>query len=282
MSRIIVSLGNNREIYEISKYRKDFVKAGDREVINVDIALEKAQRGEASFTSDESVEHARLTDAALTYWEDSSDINMRSYLQPVWVFQGEIPAGSAKNTRFEAIVPALKWLIKATFVKRKIDKSTQLVPYMLISCRNHVQYMKRLDFLFICAEHTSILGRMKIIFDDYDWKLIGISKEDSSKQEITVSPKIMDTLTIRIMEGLAKHHSVSSPELKVSKEYQNAKEELREKLRLTQQQNLITITALSRLTKIAEDKLLSFLADDEDFDTGELFALSVTLDQIQM
>lgn len=123
---------------------------------------------------------------------------------------------------------------------------------------------------------------MKIIFDDYDWKLIGISKEDSSKQEITVSPKIMDTLTIRIMEGLAKHHSVSSPELKVSKEYQNAKEELREKLRLTQQQNLITITALSRLTKIAEDKLLSFLADDEDFDTGELFALSVTLDQIQM
>lgn len=96
------------EIYEISKYRKNFVKAGDREVINVDIALEKAQRGEASFTLDESVEHARLTDAALTYWEDSSDINTQSYLQPVWVFQGEIPAGSAKNTRFEAIVPALK------------------------------------------------------------------------------------------------------------------------------------------------------------------------------
>lgn len=123
---------------------------------------------------------------------------------------------------------------------------------------------------------------MKIIFDDYDWKLIGISKEDSSKQEITVSPKIMDTLTIRIMEGLARHHSVFSPELKASEEYQNAKDELREKLRSTQQQTLITITAISRLTKIAEDKLLSFLTDDEDFDTGELFALSVTLDQIQM
>lgn len=142
--------------------------------------------------------------------------------------------------------------------------------------------MKRLDSLFICAEHTSILGKMKIIFDDYDWKLIRISKGDFSKQEITVSPKIMDTLTLRIMEGLARHHSVSSPELKASKEYQNTKKELREKLRSTQQQNLITITALSRLTKIAEDKLLSFLADDEDFDTGELFALSVTLDQIQM
>ena len=67
--------------------------------------------------------------------------------------------------------------------------------------------------------------------------------------------------------------------MKASEEYQNAKDELREKLRLTQQQSLITITALSRLTKIAEDKLLSFLTDDEDFDTGELFALSVTLDQ---
>lgn len=139
--------------------------------------------------------------------------------------------------------------------------------------------MKRLDSLFICAEQTSILGKMKIIFDDYDWKLIRISKGDFSKQEITVSPKIMDTLTLRIMEGLARHHSVSSPELKASKEYQNAKKELREKLRSTQQQNLITITALSRLTKIAEDKLLSFLADDADFDTRELFILSAILDK---
>lgn len=97
----------------------------------------------------------------------------------------------------------------------------------------------------------------------------------------TFSLKIMDSLTIRIMEGLARHHSVSSPELKASEEYQNAKDELREKLRSTQQQNLITVTAISRLTKIAEKKLLSFLADDADFDTGELFALSVMLDQIQ-
>ncbi len=108
VSRMIVSLGNNGEIYEISKYCKDFVKAGDREVINVDIALEKAKCGDASFTLDESVEHARLTDAALTYWEDSSDIHTQSYLQPVWVFQGEIPAGSAENAQFEGIVPALK------------------------------------------------------------------------------------------------------------------------------------------------------------------------------
>ncbi len=97
----------------------------------------------------------------------------------------------------------------------------------------------------------------------------------------TFSLKIMDSLTIRIMEGLARHHSVSSPELKASEEYQNAKDELKEKLRATRQQNLITITAISRLTKITDKKLLSFLAGDAYFDMRELFALSVVLDQIQ-
>lgn len=123
---------------------------------------------------------------------------------------------------------------------------------------------------------------MKITYDDYDWKLMGIPKTDNSKQVVTFFPRIEGIVAKTIIEELEKYRVVLDPELKASEEYQNAKEELREKLRLIQQQSLITITALSRLTKIAADKLLSFLTDDEDFDTGELFALSVTLDQIQM
>ncbi len=122
---------------------------------------------------------------------------------------------------------------------------------------------------------------MEIIYDDYDWKLIGNPKTGISKQAVTFFPRIEGIVAKTIIEELEKYRVILDPKLKATGEYQNAKDELREKLRATQQQNLITITAISRLTKIAEKKLLGFLADDADFDTGELFALSVMLDQIQ-
>lgn len=121
VSRIIVSIGDDGEIYEISKYYRDFVKAGSKEVISVDTALEKVRHGDAAFTLGETVEHAVLTNAALTYWEDSGDIHVRSYLRPVWVFEGKSLEVPAENAQFQAMVPALKWkeLAELKSVERK-------------------------------------------------------------------------------------------------------------------------------------------------------------------
>lgn len=108
VSRIIVSFGDNGEIYEISKYYKDFVEVKEKEVISVNAALKKVDQGDAMFTLGETVEKAALNNAVLTYWEDPRDIDDQSYLQPVWVFEGESAEADAANKQFEAIVPALK------------------------------------------------------------------------------------------------------------------------------------------------------------------------------
>lgn len=108
VSRIIVSIGDNGEVYEISKYYKDYIEIEKKEVISVNTALKKVEQRNAIFTLGETVEQANLNNAALTYWEDPGDIEEQSYLQPVWVFAGESQQVESSNAKFEAIVPALK------------------------------------------------------------------------------------------------------------------------------------------------------------------------------
>lgn len=121
---------------------------------------------------------------------------------------------------------------------------------------------------------------MKINLDDYKWKMVGVHKKNSTEENLTIFSEISGYIIERIMEELAIYQSDFSTALINSEEYKKAKAEINKKMKRLQRQNLISITAISRLTQISENRILEF--DNEDFNTGELFVLSAVLDKLLM
>lgn len=84
------------------------------------------------------------------------------------------------------------------------------------------------------------------------------------------------------MEQLAWYNVEDSAELRTTQDYLKAKKVIQNQLKLTQENKIITINSLSKLTRIPEEKLTIFLNDinSEDFNTGELFSLSLILNKL--
>ena len=124
---------------------------------------------------------------------------------------------------------------------------------------------------------------MKIIFKNYKWKFIGIPKDPNSHyEEIEIFPHIASSIIDYLMEQLAWYNVEDSAELRTTQDYLKAKKVIQNQLKLTQENKIITINSLSKLTRIPEEKLTIFLNDinSEDFNTGELFSLSLILNKL--
>ena len=124
---------------------------------------------------------------------------------------------------------------------------------------------------------------MKIIFKNYKWKFIGIPKDPNSQyEEIEIFPHIASSIIDYLMEQLAWYNVEDYAELRTTQDYLKAKKVIQNQLKLTQENKIITINSLSKLTRIPEEKLTIFLNDinSEDFNTGELFSLSLILNKL--
>lgn len=108
VSKIIVTVGDNGKIIEVSKWYKEYEEYKKVKIIPVDKALEKVKKKEASTSINPRAKSATIKEAFLAYWEDAGTIDEQPYLQPVWVFTGEAVTEDGKVESFDAIVPAIE------------------------------------------------------------------------------------------------------------------------------------------------------------------------------
>lgn len=108
VSRVVVTIGHNGEIEEVLKLYNEIRPLNNispMDIISPEEAFKKVVSRDASISFENNVGNVIVKDVELALYEDSLPLREQPYMQPVYVFWGEV---EGTNGRWNAVVPARK------------------------------------------------------------------------------------------------------------------------------------------------------------------------------
>jgi len=108
VSRFCVALDANGEIASINNYYKMIKPYKDEKIVNVEEAIDLIKANKCTVTGEEDILSATITDYKFGYFDDPSSFDEQPYMQPVIILSGSGVDKDGKESKYEALVPALK------------------------------------------------------------------------------------------------------------------------------------------------------------------------------
>lgn len=106
VSRIIFTIGHNGEVESIAKYYKEVEEAGTVTLKTIEQALKELETGQGSVDIHPGATKALVKKVRVVNYEDPGSIEDQPYMQPVYIFEGDVVIGN-KVEAFKATIPAV-------------------------------------------------------------------------------------------------------------------------------------------------------------------------------